>query len=345
LVNVGYYSEKSRSRAADMTWYGTSRTEAVPFANLFSHSQEQEKINRPREDREGERLLGWAADIHFDCAEESGISNFLENVNQQKLSLFILAGDIDVGKTVRPKSVSDDAEPPLADSRLVETLSKIAKDVNCEVFFVCGNHDFYYSSFDVVRRSVRTLCESVVGITYLHESTGIELTPETVLVGHDGWADSRSGDFWNSPVVLRDFFEIEDFEVLFEVEGVTQLRCKIIKQKLEELGEDSAAYAKKIVPGLLKKYHQVIFVTHVPPFRESSWTQGAICGEDGAPFFVNHILGQALVEIMREHPDKKLLVLCGHTHWRAEYRPLHNLTVLTAAATYGKPAPETAISI
>ena len=40
---------------------------------------------------------------------------------------------------------------------------------------------------------------------------------------------------------------------------------------------------------------------------------------------------------MEQHPDKEMLVLCGHTHGAGEAQILPNLRVLTGNAEYGKP--------
>jgi Icc protein len=44
------------------------------------------------------------------------------------------------------------------------------------------------------------------------------------------------------------------------------------------------------------------------------------------------------MEIMSRHPDRKLTVLCGHTHGEGEWQMLDNLRVLTGGAEYGHPA-------
>ena len=171
------------------------------------------------------------------------------------------------------------------------------------------------------------------GIMYIHETPGIEFDGSTVLVGHDGWADSRSGDFWNSQIALNDFFLIKDFDL----ESGKSIYTPEMKSKLEKMGDLSAQYADHVLPGLLKKYRRVIFLTHAPPFREASLHNGKICEDSSAPFFVNDVLGVTLKKLMGKHPENELLVLCGHTHCASTYRPLPNLTVLTAGATYGAP--------
>jgi len=283
-------------------------------------------------------IISWAADIHCDHVDEHAIDHFAQNTNAQNPSALLLAGDIDLGKE---NPVSQPFNQVIPANGLINTVEKIKNKVNCPVYFICGNHDFYYSSFNQDRQKERDLDQRVPDIRYIHETEGIELKSDTVLVGHDGWADSRSGDFYQSELALNDFFLIDDIKV----ERARDIPKPETKAKLEALGDASAAYAKRVLPGLLAKYNKVIFLTHVPPFREASWHEGHITDDGGAPFFVNQALGESLVEIMKEHPDNELLVFCGHTHCKARYQAQHNLTVLTAGAAYGKPAPQTPIKV
>jgi hypothetical protein len=55
------------------------------------------------------------------------------------------------------------------------------------------------------------------------------------------------------------------------------------------------------------------------------------------PHFTCHAAGQAILEVMRDFPDRQLTVLCGHTHGRGEFRPQDNILVLTGGAEYGEP--------
>ena len=60
---------------------------------------------------------------------------------------------------------------------------------------------------------------------------------------------------------------------------------------------------------------------------------------------MNHILGKALTEIMKEHSENQLTVLCGHTHHHAVYEPLSNLRVLVGHADYGFPEVQEPINV
>src|SRR5215213_9460740 len=88
----------------------------------------------------------------------------------------------------------------------------------------------------------------------------------------------------------------------------------------------------------------IILATHVPPFREACWHQGKISDGDWLPHFTCKAVGDVLLEIMKENPDHKLTVLCGHTHGGGEAQVLPNLKVLTGAARYGRPALQNVIS-
>ena len=82
---------------------------------------------------------------------------------------------------------------------------------------------------------------------------------------------------------------------------------------------------------------KINLLTHVPPFRQACWHEGRISDDQWAPHFTCHAVGQAILEFMADHPDKRLTVLCGHTHGHGETQPLSNLKVITGGAEYGRP--------
>ena len=269
------------------------------------------------------KSLAWASDIHFEFATSDKMNHFYEEVNKSSSTHLLIAGDTSVGQ----------------EEKIVTTIKEIQKNIDCPLFFICGNHDFYGSSFEKVRTAIAK--DSTTSPLYVHKTSGIKLTPKTALAAHDGWCDGRSGTFFNSTIALNDFFYIEDFNV----KQVEDIFTEQIFHQLNHLGNDSAAYAKDTLPNLFKEYQNVIFLTHVPPFRESSWYNGKIGDDGGAPFFVNQALGNALKEIMEEHPENNLTVLCGHTHHEARYQPLENLLVLTADAEYGNPRVQESVLV
>jgi hypothetical protein len=84
----------------------------------------------------------------------------------------------------------------------------------------------------------------------------------------------------------------------------------------------------------------VVLLTHVPSFREACWHEGRISDDEWLPHMTCRAVGDVLLEIMRQHRDRQLTVLCGRTHSPGEARPLGNLPVFTGGAVYGRPAVE-----
>jgi hypothetical protein len=156
----------------------------------------------------------------------------------------------------------------------------------------------------------------------------VELTAETGLIGHDGWADGRFGDYASSDVLLNDYFLIEE---------LAGLDADARLERLQGLGAEAADHFRRVLPEALARFCRVIAVTHVPPFREACWHQGQISGDAWLPHLACQVVGEALVEVMRAHTDRELLVLCGHTHSSGEAQVLPNLKVLTGEAVYGRP--------
>jgi len=83
----------------------------------------------------------------------------------------------------------------------------------------------------------------------------------------------------------------------------------------------------------------------VPPWREACWHEGHISNDQWLPFFACDAVGQTVQRVMAAHPERRLTVLCGHTHGggRADIAP--NITCFTGAAEYGAPALQAAIEL
>jgi 3',5'-cyclic-AMP phosphodiesterase len=94
----------------------------------------------------------------------------------------------------------------------------------------------------------------------------------------------------------------------------------------------------RVLPEALERFERVILLLHVPPFREACWHEGAVSGDDWLRHFGCKAVGEVILKYMRKHRDRRLLVLCGHTHSSGEIRPLRNVRVLTGGAAYGAPA-------
>jgi 3',5'-cyclic AMP phosphodiesterase CpdA len=255
------------------------------------------------------RLL-WLTDVHLNFLSRWALSRFLASLRVARPEVVLLGGDIGEAANVE------------------QYLRVLADSLERPIYFVLGNHDFYGSSLRQVRAGVSALAASSPYLRWLNEAGVVELEPGIALVGHDGWADGRCGDYGNSNVLLNDYFLIGE---LSAIDPASRLRM------LNRLGDEAAEHFRRILPAACDSYPQVIVLTHPPPFREACWHQQGISGDDWLPHFVCQAAGDALKEVMRLRPRCQLTVLCGHTHSSGVARILPNLLVVTGGAEYGRP--------
>jgi Icc-related predicted phosphoesterase len=101
--------------------------------------------------------------------------------------------------------------------------------------------------------------------------------------------------------------------------------------------ERARKYSQALKPSLikaLKQYQTTIIATHVPPYEGAAWHEGSPSSPAYQPFFSSPTMGNMIKAAAAEHPEKTVLVLCGHTHSPGIYR-YGNILVLTAGARYG----------
>jgi Icc protein len=263
------------------------------------------------------KRVAWLTDIHLNFLDDAGRRGFFRSVAGQAPGAVLVSGDI--------------AESP----DLVQRLREMADAVDCPVYFVLGNHDFYRGSIAQTRKEVTELAAGAESLVYLSVADAVELAPATALVGHDGWADARLGDFYRSDVLLNDFLLIEELK-RWDL-STWQLDRPLLEARLHALGDEAADHLARVLPEALESHRMAVVVTHVPPFRQAAWYQGRYSDDAWLPFFACKAVGDVLLEVMRRRPDRELLVLCGHTHGSGQTQVLENLRVLTGGAEYQKP--------
>jgi predicted phosphohydrolase len=251
----------------------------------------------------------WLTDIHLEFPEADGLERFYRKLEKAAADAVLISGDIGQAATV------------------IEYLRQLQIAAHCPVYFVFGNHDFYYGSIESVRAQARQLYSSGT-IRWLSIADAVELTKNTCCIGHDGWGDGRNGDYAGSGVRLNDF------EIIKELTGLPR---DIKRQKLMALGDEAAIHVRKVLPVALSSYEHVIFVTHVSPFPESAWWMGRPSAPDWQPFFSCKAVGDVVLEFMRKTPEKQMTILCGHTHGSGNASILPNLVVHSGSARYGYP--------
>lgn len=256
------------------------------------------------------KRFAWLTDLHLNFPPVEEVAAFVDRVAALKTDGILLGGDI-----------SEWPDGP-------NYLRMLAERCQQPIYFVLGNHDYYFSSIATVRRFIERLCEEEPRLVWLTRAEPIELTKSVGLIGHDGWADGRYGDFIRSLVMLNDYRLINE---LAPLEKLSRL------EMLHDLGDQAAIDVRRALLKALSRFDEVLFLTHVPPFQEACWYDGRISDDDWLPHFTCKAVGDVLREIMLDHPTKRLTVLCGHTHGRGEAQILPNLKALTGGAEYGSP--------
>lgn len=257
------------------------------------------------------KRLAWMTDIHLNFVDgQDRISSFCRGITEARPDALVVTGDIGEADSVG------------------RYLRALRDNTGLPVYFVLGNHDYYGSSIGEVRREMERLSREETDLHWMPFAGVASLSESSALVGHDSWADGRFGDWESSEVMLSDYFAIRDLSGHAKPDLLSRLKA---------LGDEAAAFFRETVPRALAKHRNVYVLTHVPPFRESCWYDGRISDDAWLPHFSCRAVGEVLAGLMRNHPERHMTVLCGHTHGHGEARILPNLLVHTGGATYGRP--------
>ena len=256
------------------------------------------------------KKIAWVTDIHLNFLNVQRLEKFINLIRNESPDVLLIGGDI--------------GEAPNVSSYL----QRLEQSLDSQIYFVLGNHDFYYGSLSQVKEKVREISNASDRLFFLDDIPYVELTKDIALVGHSSWADGRLGNYNKSQIVLDDYILIEEF---LELDKAQRLH------KLKELGDKAASQLKYNIETALKHYKKLLCLTHVPPFRESCWHKGKIEDDNYLPHFACKVMGDAIRPIMQSRPDSYLTVLCGHTHGYGRTKILENLEIITGSAKYGQP--------
>jgi 3',5'-cyclic-AMP phosphodiesterase len=266
------------------------------------------------------KRIAWLTDIHWDRLSADDRREQTGWIADAEPDAVILSGDI--GE---------------ADS-FGGFLAELHERLNLPVYFILGNHDFWRGSFDGARKEARRLSERFENLHYISDSDVVPLNENVCLIGDDGWADGRAGDPREARDFPRDFLRIADFAKLSRDEYFARLNL---------LGDEVSARTRtKLLRALAhNSYRHIYLTTHVPPFGEACLDSYRICHKHKLPFYCCQALGEMLVEVMKDYPDRKLTVLCGHTHNECDLKVRDNLRVLVKEAAYTSCYPPTMIDL
>lgn len=270
--------------------------------------------------------FAWLTDIHLDhLRSDNDLIRLGEGIKAAGVDGVFISGDISNGKQV------------------IMHLGALERVVQRQIFFVLGNHDFYGASTEVVRKSMHELSNMSEFLKYMPLNSYIPLSPNSAVVGHDGWYDAQFGDAMNSNMMLNDWVYIQDFVESSGGQKYVQM-MNGLKDKKGVIGvcqKLARASVQHMMTGIKNaaRYHKNIFViSHVPPFRETHVYRGNVGDDNAAPWYTNKMFGDMLLEAARVYPNVNFTVLCGHTHGKVDKQITSNLEVHVGHSEYGAPA-------
>jgi predicted MPP superfamily phosphohydrolase len=118
----------------------------------------------------------WPTDIHLNFLKKENRMDFYKKIIITSSEGILISGDITEAPSV------------------AEILKEMAEAVQKPIYFVLGNHDYYYGQVDSLRQEIIDLIKNEKLLHWLPSSSAHDLGNQTLLVGEDCWADGRHGD-------------------------------------------------------------------------------------------------------------------------------------------------------
>src|ERR1700722_13316935 len=103
--------------------------------------------------------FAWITDVLLNFLPAAECAAFVEQLAALKLDGLLISGDIAESHDV------------------ADYLVQLDEALRTEIYFVLGNHDFYYGSVSAVRAAMDELCVQRPRLHYLSLAGALELTP------------------------------------------------------------------------------------------------------------------------------------------------------------------------
>jgi predicted phosphodiesterase len=266
--------------------------------------------------------LAWATDIHLDFIDEAVESQFAPALSQVDCDGYIFTGDISTGES------------------LVRHLTILDSRVEKPIYFVCGNHDFYHSSFAEVKSGLKTLCKKSKNLRYLTQSGVVSLSGKTAIIGHDGWYDAYHGSALQTNFLMNDWLCISEYEkasVDAKFFGPSPVSLSPIIAQSRQYASSAAEYIRTTASAAAKRHELVVILTHVPPFLQVCLRNGRPGAANVVPWYSSKLMGDAILDVASRHPDTRFEVFCGHTHSQSDEQITANVYAHSGESEYGSP--------
>lgn len=278
----------------------------------------------------------WATDTHFDHLDQKNNLQLIKFANElvatNPTGIF-LTGDIS------------------SSPNLVHHLSVLETVVQRPIYYVLGNHDYYFSSIKVMRDKMFELSRISDYLKYVPSTSYVALSTTTALVGHDGWYDAMYGVGAKSRFVMNDWRFIGDFVQYsggssYIAENGQPRHKDLIVERARHLANNSIQHiAMGIKEAIKAKFTNIIVMTHFPPYPEAHRYKDAPSNPEIQPWYTSKMLGDTLLAAATAHSNIQFTSLSGHTHSAYEGFRLPNLKVCVGNSEYRFPVISNIIEV
>lgn len=258
-------------------------------------------------------------DTHLNVSWPWSKGKLVRAINREQPAGLFLTGDISSG----PK-VDDD-------------LVYLASNLNCPIYFVLGNHDYYHSSITGTNQRMKALCSHHPNLHWMTEAGVIKLNKRVGLIGTEGWYDGGIG---NPDYLLLT----TDWILIHETRSMPTMSDRI--DFFRDCAEKSTLLMKSRLEEALETFKTVYLLTHFPPWKEATRDEGTLLETYWLPYNVNVRMGKMIEDVMAKHKKQKIVVLAGHTHTDSWIHVSHNIECKVSRAKYsGTPGNDEIIFI
>lgn len=250
----------------------------------------------------------WFTDTHLDKVSPFTLTNFIRRIRKEKPKGVFFTGDI-----------SNGAQTPFH-------LKLLATSLKCPIYFVLGNHDYHFSSFDKMHSRIRELCKKHDNLIWVTDNGVIHLNEEVGLIGAEGWYDAEEG----KPHYLQmtfDWFLVKDFRQLPNMQARIDYWRELAKKSADDI-------ADKLEKAIEQDYKTIYVMTHFPPWKEATRDVGTFMEKFWLPYNTNLVLGRNIERVMKDHKKRNVTVLAGHTHTDCWIHVARNIECKVSRAKY-----------
>lgn len=276
--------------------------------------------------------LAWLTDVHMDFLSPHRLELFINDLVKSDADAFLITGDISTARDLK------------------EHLTIIANNVVVPIYYVLGNHDYWYGSIESVRALTVELEKEFPHLIWLGNRQFVKLTDTAALVGHDGWYDAINGTWKSGSFEMPDWYFIKEFLdagcAHFYSRGHWIIDYPRVVGKARALAQEGANHIEQgIDVAIAAGFKRILTATHVPPFPDSHMHEGKVGDDHAQPWFTSALYGDVLTGASVKYPDNVFVSFSGHTHGEHKGQHGHNLYVHVGGATYGRPMIQSLIEL